>query len=66
MKAIGFCATIALLLLLTLTAAAQAETDKNYQISLRYAFTPGNLVFEKYSSLIVDAPTLSAHDSTLA
>jgi hypothetical protein len=31
-----------------------AEGSKKYQVSLRYAYTSGILVFEKYSSIIAD------------
>jgi outer membrane protein W len=55
MKRIGSCALIGFLFCHITLAMARADSDQKYRVSLRYAFTPGNLVFEKYSSVIVDA-----------
>ena len=48
---ISFFVLTAIFLLPTIAAA---ETENSYMISLRGAFTPGNEVFEKYTSAIFD------------
>jgi hypothetical protein len=55
MKRIVPYALVGFLVCLIAVPLVGADTAQKYQVSLRYTFTPGNLVFEKYSSVIVDA-----------
>jgi hypothetical protein len=45
MSKYSYTALIDLVFFLMTSAVAMAESTKKYQVSLRYAYTPGNLVF---------------------